>query len=122
MMDEERTERLQELLRKLGKAVHASVIRSDDVRSCLEELHEDGWQAVMMLEASLACGEDGSMEVDRGTLRLHVSSDVMDPEYRMDVADAQYLASLGISPGRHRSNGHKTPRRQLERDGENERL
>ncbi len=37
------------------------------------ELHEDGWQAVMMLETSLVCGEDGSVEVGRGTMRLHVA-------------------------------------------------
>ena len=45
-MEESRTQRLQELLRKLGKALHATVVRSDEVRECLEELHEDGWQAV----------------------------------------------------------------------------
>lgn len=119
-MDEERTERLQELLRKLGKAVHASVVRSEDVRACLEELHEDGWQAVMMLEASLACGEDGSLDVERGTLRLHVQSDDLAPEFRMDVADAKFLASLGISPVRHRSNGTTVRRAEPERDSENE--
>ena len=120
MMDEERTERLQELLRKLGKAVHASVVRSEDVRECLHQLHEDGWQAVMMLEASLACGDDGSLEVERGTLRLHVNGDISDPEYRMDVADARFLHSLGISSGRHRSNGTTIVRRQPERDNKNE--
>ena len=58
-MEESRTQRLHELLRRLGKALHATVVSSEEVRECLEELHEDGWQAVMMLEASLVCGEDG---------------------------------------------------------------
>ena len=47
-MEESRNQRLQELLRRLGKALHETVVRSDEVRDCLNELHEDGWQAVMM--------------------------------------------------------------------------
>ena len=63
-MEESRTQRLQELLRRLGKAVHGSVVRSEEVRTCLDELHDEGWRAVMLLETSLACGESGSVEVD----------------------------------------------------------
>ncbi len=51
-MDESRTARLRELLRRLGQAVHSSVAGSDEVRSCLEDLHGDGWHAVMLLETS----------------------------------------------------------------------
>lgn len=113
-MEESRTERLQQLLRKLGKAVHASVVSSDEVRSCLEELHRDGWQAVMMLEASLACGDEGTIEAETAKLRLHVNdpSDGNDPAYRIDVADARLLASLGIAPGRHRTSAPSVPHRQ----------
>ena len=32
MMEESRTQRLHELLRRLGKALHAAVVRSDEVR------------------------------------------------------------------------------------------
>jgi hypothetical protein len=103
MMEESRTQRLHELLRRLGKALHATVVRSDDVRECLQELHEDGWRAVMMLETSLVCGEDGSLEVGRGTMRLHVEEDAAAPEYRIGVDDARFLSSIGISAGRHRS-------------------
>ncbi len=113
-MEESRTERLQQLLRKLGKAVHASVVGSEDVRSCLEELHRDGWRAVMMLEASLACGDDGAIEPETARLRLHVNApgDGAEPAYRIDVADARFLASLGIAPGRHRSRSQGVPHRQ----------
>ena len=76
-MEESRTQRLQELLRRLGKAVHGSVVRSEEVRTCLDELHNEGWRAVMLLETSLACGESGLVEVDSGTLRMHV--DTTDP-------------------------------------------
>jgi hypothetical protein len=103
-MEESRTQKLQQLLRRLGKAVHGSVVRSDEVRACLDELHENGWHAVMLLETSLACGRDGSIDIERGTLRLHVDAERgSSPEYRIDTADARLLSSLGISPGRHRS-------------------
>jgi hypothetical protein len=115
-MEESRTQRLHELLRRLGKALHATVVRSDEVRACLEELHEDGWQAVMMLETSLVCGEDGSLEVSRGTMRLHVEENTAAPEYLIGVDDARFLSSIGISAGRHRSPSRRLPRPQSEPD------
>ena len=119
MMEESRTQRLQELLRRLGKAVHGSVVRSEEVRTCLDELHNEGWRAVMLLETSLACGESGLVEVDSGTLRMHVdTTDPAVPEYRLDVADARFLSSLGISAGRHRSPSNTRLRQQAERDSE----
>ena len=117
-MEESRTQRLQELLRKLGKALHATVVRSDEVRECLEELHEDGWQAVMMLETSLACREDGSVEIGRGTMRLHVGENGSMPEYRIGVDDARFLSSIGISAGRHRSTSGRVRRPQSEPDSD----
>jgi hypothetical protein len=117
MMEESRTHRLQQLLRRLGKAVHGSVVRSDEVRACLEELHENGWRAVMLLETSLACGENGSIEVERGTMRLHVDTEnASSPEYRIDSADARFLSSLGISAGRHRSPSNHLSRPATEHD------
>lgn len=117
MMEEFRTQRLQQLLRRLGKAVHGSVVRSDEVRACLEELHDNGWRAVMLLETSLACGENGSIEVERGTLRLHVDTEnESSPEYRIDRADARFLSSLGISAGRHRTPSNHLSRPATEHD------
>jgi len=117
-MEESRTQKLHELLRRLGKALHATVVRSDEIRECLEELHEDGWQAVMMLETSLVCGEDGSVEVGRGTMRLHVGENSSMPEYRIGVDDARFLSSIGISIGRHRSPSKILPRPQSESDSD----
>ncbi len=118
-MEESRTQKLQELLRRLGKAVHGSVVRSEEVRACLDELYEEGWRAVMLLETSLACSESGSVEVDKGILRMHVSTaDSAVPEYRLDVADARFLSSLGISAGRHRSPSNAVGRSRVERDSE----
>jgi len=102
-MEESRTSRLQQLLKRLGQAVHGSVEQSSDVRECLEELHEDGWRAVMLLEASLVCRDGGVLEAEEGAIHIHVDPSEADVNYRLDSTDAKLLSSLGISPTRHRS-------------------
>lgn len=115
-MDESRTQRLHQLLRRLGKAVHGSVAQSEEVRACLSELHDDGWRAVMLVETSLACDEDGLVEAETGTMRLHVDTDRQQPNYRIGVDDASLLSSLGIATGRHRGNGAVRRRARAEQD------
>ena len=115
-MEDSRTQRLHQLLRRLGKAVHGSVVRSDEVRACLSDLHDDGWKAVMLVETSLACDENGVVEAEKGTMRLHVDTDRESPNYRIGVDDASLLSSLGIAPGRHRSNGVVIQRARVERE------
>ncbi len=105
-MEESRTQKLHQLLKRLGTALHGSVVDSDEVQECLRELHEAGWDAVMMLEASVVCRPDG--EIEPGQASLHVHADPRPRsrvEYRMNLHDAAFLASLGISPTRYRSNG-----------------
>lgn len=119
-MDEAKTGRLHKLLRRLGQAVHGSVVRSDEVRECLQELHENGWRAVMLVETSVACDESGAIEQSPGTLRLHVDEgEERDSiEYRIGVEDARLLASLGISPGRHRAVGGRLLRAPAEKEAD----
>jgi hypothetical protein len=102
-MEESRTQKIQQLLRRLGKAVHGSVVRSEEVQECLHELHEAGWDAVMLLEASLACRSTGAMEVEDASMHVHVDPSSTRVAYRINARDAGILSSLGISPSRHRS-------------------
>ena len=92
-MQERRTQKLHELLKRLGQAVHGSVVQSDEVRGCLKEL----------LEASLACREDRGLETDEASVRIHIDPQQGKVSYRIDARDAEILGSLGISPSRHRS-------------------
>jgi hypothetical protein len=112
-MEESRTQRLQQLLKRLGQAVHGTVIQSKEVRACLEELHDDGWRAVMLLEASLVCRDNGILESDEGSIHIHVDPSEATVNYRIDSLDARFLSSLGISPSRHRSL-KTTPRREAD--------
>lgn len=104
-MEESRTQRLQHLLKRLGQAVHGSVVQSSEVRSCLDELHEDGWQAVMLLEASLVCRGNGALDLEDGAIHIHVDPTQVTADYRIDSSDARLLSGLGITSGRHRAQG-----------------
>jgi len=117
-LEESRTKRLQQLLKRLGQAVHGSVVQSQEVRECLEELHEDGWRAVMLLESSFVCRDSGAVSAKDATIHIHVDPSDADATYRIDSDDARLLNSLGISPTRHRarssrrrSNGDDQPGR-----------
>lgn len=117
-MEDSRTRRLRKLLKQLGEAVSDSVTSSEVVRARLQELHEDGWQAVMIVETTVACHEAGSVGVERGTVRLHVDADRGSVGYRIGSGDARLLSSLGISADRHRSRKVRVPRLPTRLDGE----
>ncbi len=102
-MEESRTQQLQQLLRRLGEALHGSVVNSEEVQECLHELHDQGWDAVMLLEASVVCREDGELAADGGSLHIHANPQERKLTYRINLQDAAFLTSLGISPTRHRS-------------------
>ena len=85
-MEESRTQRLQQLLKRLGRAVQGSVVQSEEVRECLEELHEDGWRAVMLLESSLVCRDGGVLEAEEATVHIHVDPSEADVSYRLSSA------------------------------------
>jgi hypothetical protein len=85
--------------------VQGSVSESEEVRECLDQLHDDGWRAVMLLHSSLVCRDGGALEVEEGAIHIHVDPDQREVNYRIDAADAELLSALGISPTRHRSPG-----------------
>lgn len=102
-MDNERPRKLRKLLERLGTAIHASVVDSDEVKTCLNELQSGGFDAVMFLEAALCCRSGGSADSTEGTLRIRIGTTDGESEYRLVPDDARWLASIGISPTRHRS-------------------
>lgn len=108
-MNNVRNKELQDLLERLGRAIHASVVDSDEVNLRLAELHSDGWDAVMFLEASLMCRQDESIGGDAAVLHIHVGTNHRDAEYLLDASDARWLSAIGISPTKNRS----IPRRAL---------
>ncbi len=112
-MEESRAQKLQQLLRRLGQAVQGSVAQSEEVRECLDQLHEDGWRAVMLLESSLVCRDGGLLEMEEGAIHIHVDPSETDVNYLIDSDDARLLTTLGISPTRHRSHRSR-PRSEVD--------
>lgn len=103
-MDNERSKKLRTLLERLGIAVHASVVDSDDVKSCLTELQNGGWDAVMYLEVAPGNRSGEGTAKAEGTHRIRIGATTqVESEYRIVPDDARWLASIGISPTRHRS-------------------
>ena len=102
-MDDARTKEIRKLLERLRTAIHASVVDSDEVNSCLTELHRGGRDAVLFLEASLVCRYDENTDQAKRALRIQVGANPGDTEYRLGSDDARWLSSIGISPTRHRS-------------------
>lgn len=107
-MDEARRKELGRLLERLGRSIHAAVEASGEVREGVAELHAEGWDAAVFLEATmLRRPDEGAPPSD--SVPIHVGPPLSAAEYRLDAADARWLAALGISPTRHRS----LPRRAL---------
>lgn len=103
LVDNERSKKLRKLLERLGTAIHASVVDSDEVKVCLDELQSGGWDAVMFLEATLGCRSGEGADSAEGALRIHVGATSGESEYRLFPDDARWLTSIGISPTKRRS-------------------
>ena len=102
-MEKRRSQKLQSILKRLGKAVHGPVVNSDELQDCLRELHENHWDAVMLLEASVACSEDEAARKSGASIHIHTRTEPARISYRINLQDAAFLSSVGISPSKHRS-------------------
>jgi hypothetical protein len=102
MMEDSGTRKLQSILKRLAQAVHGAFVNADEVKTCIDELREDGWTAVLHLEASLVCRPSGTSS-EGPRVHLHVEPEETAIRYRLDVRDAELLSSLGISPSRHQA-------------------
>ncbi len=108
-MEESRAEKLHEILKKLGEALHRSLVSSEEVQACLQELHDSGWDAIMMLEASVVCQEDGTISTDRAALHIHAAPPEHGTAEEITPDDVRMLRSLGILANVDRSM-HRAPR------------
>lgn len=106
-MDDAQTAKLQELLDRLGRAIHAELKDSDEVNECLARLRVRGWDAVLLLDASELEHGSGQQASQDGRLRIDVDTRPSAVAYRIDRDDARWLSDLGISPSRHRSHPRK---------------
>lgn len=56
------TSRLRELIQQLGEAIHESVIESEQIAGVVQDIRKQGFDVLLMLEATIGLNEVGSKE------------------------------------------------------------
>ena len=54
------TSRLRELIQQLGEAIHESVIESDQIAGVVQDIRKQGFDVLLMLEATIGLNEVGA--------------------------------------------------------------
>ncbi len=60
------TPRLRELIQQLGEAIHVSVSESEQINEVVNLIREEGYDVVMMLEATFGLSEANEKEGEEG--------------------------------------------------------
>ena len=103
-MDRKLDQRVKNLIQQLGEAIHESVSESEHIAGVVKNLREQGFDVLLMLEATIGLNEvdsDEDNEVEsgpeRGQLRLTAgeSSERIDGPFTHN--DLSFLKSLRIS-------------------------
>src|SRR5277367_1462131 len=89
--------RLRSLIQKLGEAIHETVSESDDIASVVQDIRKQGFEVLLMLEATI-----GLNEVEQQPKRLTAggsSSTEIDAESAsgFTAQDVNFLRSLRIA-------------------------
>ena len=87
-MDKKINPRIKELIQQLGEAIHESVSDSDQISGVVREIREEGFDVLLMLEATIGLNEV-TAESEEGE-----DEDTGEPFTRNDVS---FLKSLRIS-------------------------
>lgn len=87
-MDKRINPRIKELIQQLGEAIHESVSDSDQISGVVREIREEGFDVLLMLEATI-----GLNEVDLEAEETE-DEEAGEPFTRNDVS---FLKSLRIS-------------------------
>jgi hypothetical protein len=81
--------RIKELIQQLGEAIHESVSESEQISGVVREIREEGFDVLLMLEATIGLNEVTDEEVD--------GDDVAEPGETFTRNDVSFLKSLRIS-------------------------
>ncbi len=88
------TSRLRELIQQLGEAIHVSVSDSEQINHVVQEIRDEGYDVVMMLEATFGLTEANEKEPGE-------SSETIEGEAMHDSGftqnDLHFLRSLRIA-------------------------
>lgn len=88
------TSRLRELIQQLGEAIHVSVSENEQINHVVQEIRDEGYDVVMMLEATFGLTEASEKEVgeDGETIEGEAT-----PDGGFTQNDLHFLRSLRIA-------------------------
>ena len=85
-------QQVKDLIQKLGEAIHESVSESDQISGVVREIREQGFDVLLMLEATI-----GLNEVEDEPETIDAESDADDASGTFTRNDLTFLKSLRIS-------------------------
>jgi hypothetical protein len=87
------TTHLRELIQQLGEAIHESVIESDQIAGVVKDIREEGFDVLLMLEATIGLNDIAAKEAEEA----EASSSPDSGEAPFTPNDLHWLRSLRIS-------------------------
>ncbi len=89
-------QQVKDLIQKLGEAIHESVSESDQISGVVREIREQGFDVLLMLEATIGLNETEDTEEESETVESETAED--GPFTRNDLT---FLKSLRITTEEH---------------------
>lgn len=83
-------QKIKQLIQKLGEAIHETVSESEDIAIVVKDIREQGFDVLLMLEATI-----GLNEVDSSAPEAEEATDEADGPFTL--SDLNFLKSLRIS-------------------------
>jgi hypothetical protein len=91
---------LQHLIDELGEAINSSLAESDRFAAVMAEMEQAGYNAYVVLEASIGFRKPGDEEAESGEAEIQVSSEPKHAALKsseMSEEDLDFLRELKIS-------------------------
>ena len=87
-------QKVKNLIQKLGEAIHESVSESEDIAGVVKNIREQGFDVLLMLEATIGLNE---VEAEAGDSLADDTEHTEDTEAPFTRNDLSFLKSLRIS-------------------------
>lgn len=88
------SQKVKNLIQKLGEAIHESVSESEHIAGVVKNIREQGFDVLLMLEATIGLNEVEPEEAPNQPLRLTAGESIDGPFTHNDM---NFLKSLRIS-------------------------
>jgi uncharacterized protein (UPF0335 family) len=96
-------QQVKDLIQKLGEAIHETVSQSDQISDVVREIREQGFEVILMLEATIALNE---VEDDDAVGETEEAEVVEAGAFTRN--DLTFLKSLRITAEEHAAGGEST--------------